>query len=89
MTMTMTLKLISSAKVQMEALTGLLADSVTGISKVDSGWKMMINMLELKRIPPSTDVLVNFAADLDVEGNVTGFERSRSYLRNQIFSAES
>jgi len=87
--MTTTLELIGSAKAQMEELTGLSAESVSGMSKVDSGWKMMINMLELKRIPSSTDVLVNFSASLDIEGNVTGFERCRSYLRNQVFVEET
>lgn len=82
--MTTTHDLVRSAKSQVEDLTGLLSDSVSSMNKVDDGWHLVVNMIELKRIPSSTDVLATFDVSLDADGNVTGYHRHRRYLRDQI-----
>lgn len=77
-------ELMRIAKAQVEDLTGLPSDCVSGLSKTNDGWHLVINLIELKRIPASTDVLATFNVTLDAEGNVASYHRSRRYLRSQI-----
>jgi|TARA_R110002012_G_scaffold59502_2_gene155631 hypothetical protein len=83
------INLVGGAKDQLEELTGLASDSVSRLSKVEDGWQLVINMVELKRIPASTDMLAIFEVTLDAEGNITGYHRSRRYLRDQIQEDDS
>jgi hypothetical protein len=82
--MVSTQDLVRGAKAQLGDLTGLPSDSVSGLAKADGGWELVVNMIELKRIPPSTDVLATYEVSLDGEGNVTAYHRSRRYLRDQV-----
>jgi hypothetical protein len=69
------------AKEQMLALTGLSASTVSGLSKDAQGWHVMVDMVELKRIPASSDVLANYDVLLDGEGNLLSYKRTRRYYR--------
>ena len=43
-----------------------------------------MDLIELKRIPESTDVLASYEALLDDEGNLLRYQRTRRYLRQEI-----
>jgi hypothetical protein len=75
---------VRCAMTQLGDLTGLASDNVSSLAKTDGGWQLVVNMIELKRIPPSTDVLATFEVSLDAEGNIAAYHRSRRYLRDQI-----
>lgn len=78
------LELIRRVKTQVQELTGFFADSVSDFNATEGGWEVTVNVLELKRIPPSTDLLAAYQITLDKEGNVTGYHRLRRYLRDQV-----
>ncbi|MDQ0507103.1 hypothetical protein QOZ94_003919 [Xanthobacter agilis] len=82
--MATTLDLIRNVKTQVQELTGFYADSVSDFNEIEGGWEMTVNLLELKRIPASTDLLAAYRIVLDKDGNVTGYHRSRRYLRDQV-----
>ncbi|GLK71408.1 gas vesicle protein [Ancylobacter dichloromethanicus] len=82
--MATTLELIRNVKTQVQELTGFAADSVSEFNATELGWEMTVNLLELKRIPSSTDLLAAYRITLDKDGNVTGYHRSRRYLRDQV-----
>lgn len=82
--MATTLELIRKVKTQVQELTGFSADSVSEFSASDGGWEMTVNLLELSRIPSSTDLLAAYRITLDGEGNVTSYHRMRRYLRDQV-----
>jgi len=84
-----TQEVVRNGKAQLGDLIGLVADSVSSLSKVDGGWKLVINMIELKRIPPSTDVLASFDVSMDEAGNVIDYQRSRRYRRDQMMEDAS
>jgi hypothetical protein len=42
-----------------------------------------VQVVELSRIPNSTDVLGSYAVTLDKEGELVGYRRNRRYHRNQ------
>jgi hypothetical protein len=65
------------------ALHGRSPDSVSGVQKVDEGWRLDMEVVELERIPPSTTVMATYEVDLDADGEVRGYRRKRRYYRNQ------
>lgn len=79
-----TLELIRKVKDELHELTGFTADSVTEVNATEDGWEIIVNLLELKRIPASTDLLAAYRITLDRDGNVVGYARVRRYLRDQV-----
>lgn len=65
------------------ALHGRRPDSVSGVQRIDEGWRLDIEVTELERIPPSTTVMATYEVDLDADGEVQGYRRKRRYYRNQ------
>jgi Gas vesicle synthesis protein GvpO len=68
---------------QLAELTNLKFDSVSAVDKKETGWHVTVNVVELSRIPHSTDVLGVYEVDLDAEGNLEGYRRGPRYLRDQ------
>jgi hypothetical protein len=66
---------------QLAMLSGRVAEAVTGLEKDDDGWRVRVEVLELERIPHSTDVLAEYAVDLDEDGDLTSYKRVRRYTR--------
>jgi hypothetical protein len=62
-------------------LTGKPAESVTGLERADDGWTVEVEVLELERIPSTTDVLATYQVSLDDDGELLGCRRVRRYLR--------
>ncbi|HEY2437702.1 MAG TPA: gas vesicle protein [Solirubrobacteraceae bacterium] len=64
-------------------LTGRSAESVLGIRQDDDGWKVTVEVVELSRIPSSTDLLGCYVVTLDDDGELIAYERVRRYQRGQ------
>ena len=76
-------ELVRRAKQQLASLTGNRLESVSGLSRDRDGWRVTIEVVELQRIPPSTDVLASYEVELDSRGNLLGYQRTRRYVRSQ------
>jgi Gas vesicle synthesis protein GvpO len=72
-----------AAHKQLAELTGRPVESVLGLRKDDDGWKVTLEVVELSRIPNSTDLLGCYVVTLDDEGELLGYERVRRYQRGQ------
>jgi len=83
------IEIAQRAKEQLAQLTGLTVDTVSGFDKRDEGWRVTVELVELKRIPDATDLLATYETVLDDEGNVLNYQRIRRYLRGQIMEEES
>lgn len=64
-------------------LTGHAPETVLGLRRGEEGWQVMVEVLEMQRVPSSTDLLGCYVVDLDQEGEVVGYERRRRYQRGQ------
>jgi hypothetical protein len=62
-------------------LIGRPIESVTGIDKNGSEWTVTLEVLELERVPNTTDVLGKYEVTLDKNGELTGARRTRRYVR--------
>jgi hypothetical protein len=66
---------------QLLELTGKEAEGVTGLERADDGWKVRVEVVEVRRIPDTTDVLALYEVDVDEDGDLTGYRRLRRYAR--------
>lgn len=71
----------SEAARQLGQLTGRQSEGVTGLEKTEDGWKVQVEVVEVRRIPETTDVLAIYEIDADDEGNLEGYRRLRRYTR--------
>ena len=73
------------AKRQLAEVTGFKPVAAIGSYRDAKGWHVSVDMLEMARLPDSTDLLGTYAVDLDEEGSMVKFEKKRSRLRGQPY----
>jgi hypothetical protein len=71
----------SKVKAELSSLTGLDVDTVSGVEKSGDDWNVVVEMVELTRIPNSSDVLASYAVAADDNGDILSYRRTRRYLR--------
>jgi hypothetical protein len=69
------------AKEQLTELTGLKANSVSSLQHDAQGWRVVAEMIELKRIPESADIIASYELLLDDDGELLNYQRTRRYAR--------
>jgi hypothetical protein len=74
-------QLAGTAREVVYGLTGKRPESVTGLERSDDGWRVDVEVLELERIPATTDVLATYEVTLDEQGELQGYRRVHRYLR--------
>jgi hypothetical protein len=75
--------LVQQARRQVSELTGLNAESVTGLKRsVDDSWIVTVEALELSRVPSTMDVLGTFEVTLSGEGELVGFRHLGRHRRS-------
>lgn len=74
---------LRKAREQFEELTGHHPESVSALTRTDSGWQMTAEVLELERVPDTMSLLASYAVTLDDGGDVLGYERVRRYTRGR------
>jgi hypothetical protein len=62
-------------------LTGKGVEGVTGLERTDDGWTVQVEVVEVRRIPDTTDVLALYEIDTDRQGALEGYRRIRRYAR--------
>jgi Gas vesicle synthesis protein GvpO len=77
-------EVVARVRRDLPQLMGRPIESVLGLERdEDDGWSVMVQIVELSRIPHSTDVLGAYAVKVDPDGEVIGWRRRRRYHRNQ------
>ena len=77
------LELGRAAVEQLAELTGQKVEGLSGIHRNDDGWVVNAEVLELRRIPETSDVLATYEVELDGDGSLTGYRRVTRYPRAQ------
>jgi hypothetical protein len=62
-------------------LTGKAVEGVTGLEGTDDGWTVQVEVVEMRRIPDTTDVLALYEVSTDKQGSLLGYRRLRRYAR--------
>jgi hypothetical protein len=77
-------ELVRAARRQIEELIGETPESVSGVRRTDGGWAVSFEVVEVRRIPETTDVLSSYEVTVDDDGNLLDLERRRRYRRSQV-----
>jgi hypothetical protein len=64
-------------------LTGLEPESVTLLEPTDHGWRIGVEVVELERVPDSTDVLAVYQVELDEHGRTVSYRRAQRHYRGR------
>lgn len=68
---------------QLVGLTGKEFEGIVGLSRSDDGWSVSVELLEMRRIPSTTDVIAVYEVDVDQDGDLTGYRRLHRFLRGE------
>ena len=77
-------KIVEQARNHARDLLGEEPESVTGVERSNGSWSVTVEVVELHRVPDTTDVLAAYEIVLDDDGNLVRFDRTRRYLRSQV-----
>jgi hypothetical protein len=80
-------RIVVQARQQLAALLGSEPERVSGLYRTNGGWTVQLEVVEVARIPPTTDVLASYELELDGGRNLVGLTRTRRYRRSQIDEA--
>ena len=69
------------AREQLEELLERTAESVSSLERTNDGWRARLEVVELARVPESTDVLATYEVELDDDGNLRRYSRVTRYHR--------
>jgi outer membrane biosynthesis protein TonB len=76
-------ELSERARDAVRQLRGVEAESISGLARTPNGWAVTLEVVEVHRIPESTDVLASYEVELAEDGGLVRFERTRRYHRTQ------
>jgi hypothetical protein len=77
---------VQSALEQFAGLTRLEPVGATGVRREENGWSVLVDVVELERVPSTTSVMATYRVDIDENGELTGYERLRRFSRGQVDS---
>jgi hypothetical protein len=74
---------VQRARRQLSALLERPVESVSAFERTHDGWLVALEVVEVSRIPESTDVLASYEVELDDDRNLKRYARVRRYNRAQ------
>ena len=74
---------VERARRQLSSLLERPVESVSAFERMHDGWLVTLEVVEVSRIPESTDVLASYEVELDENGDLIAFERVRRYQRSE------
>jgi hypothetical protein len=75
---------VENARRQLQEILGVEPESVSGFERNGDCWTVTLEVVEVRRIPESTDVLSSYEVTIDDDGNVVGAAPRRRYRRSQV-----
>jgi len=77
-------EIVRNALTQFVELSGQEPDRVSGVRRVDDGWSLLVDVVDVERVPATTSVLSTYRVDVDGDGEMTGYERVRRFTRSSV-----
>ena len=73
---------VKRAVEQFTVLSGLDPDSLSGLRREKDGWSLLVDVVELERIPLTLSILATYRVDADRDGHLVAYERLRRFTRD-------
>jgi gas vesicle protein GvpO len=73
-----------AANAGMRGLADVIGNQVVGVTEVSprhDGWIVAVEVLELQRLPSSADIMALYEAELDMDGTLRSYRRTKRYTR--------
>jgi hypothetical protein len=68
---------------QLRMLTGRDVEGAAGLERADDGWRVLLEVVEVARVPRATDVIGVYEVTVDADGDLVSYDRIRRYVRAQ------
>jgi hypothetical protein len=81
-------EVLAVARERLRALRGHDAESISSFERTQDGWVVRLEVVEVSRIPESTDVLASYEVELDDDQGLRSCRRVRRYYRAQADEGE-
>jgi hypothetical protein len=75
---------VRAALEQFAGLTQLQPVGATGVRREEQGWSVLVDVVEVERVPTTTSVMATYKVDIDGSGALTGYERLRRFSRGSV-----
>jgi hypothetical protein len=72
------------AAAELGGLLGREPEAIVSVDRSDDGWRIGVEVLEIRRVPDTADVLAEYEVDVDEDGQLLGYRRARRYTRGQV-----
>jgi hypothetical protein len=82
------LELARAALTTVEELTGHRSEAATGLEWDGESWCVTVEVLEMSRVPSTTDVIGSYQVRLDGQGTLRGYKRLRRFVRGEARDEE-
>jgi hypothetical protein len=66
---------------QFPDLSGKVIEQVTGVEKGEDTWTVGAEVVEVRKVPNTADVLALYNVEVDSDGDILGYRRVRRYSR--------
>jgi hypothetical protein len=76
-------KAMRTARDQLQELLGKAVESASALERTQNGWVATLEVVELSRIPETTDVLASYELELDEKLGLRSYRQVRRYTRSQ------
>lgn len=71
------------AAAHLATLTRRPVEGISAIAREEQGWRVEVEVVEVSRVPSSTDVLGTYAVWVDGAGELLGYERVERFVRGR------
>jgi hypothetical protein len=75
---------IGRAAAEFQRMTGQRVERVVGMTRMEDGWGLTLEVVELERVPDSTNVIATYDLSVGEDGDLREFTRTRRYYRNMV-----
>jgi hypothetical protein len=59
-------------------------EAIVSLERTDDGFRVGVEILEIRRIPNTADILAEYEVDADEDGHLTSYRRVRRYTRGHV-----
>jgi hypothetical protein len=81
-------ELSAAALATVRELTGYKPEAVTGLEWDGDLWQVRVDVLELARVPNTTDMIGEYLVSLDEDGTLRGYKRVARFQRGKQMDGE-
>jgi hypothetical protein len=75
---------VEQARHELQELLAVEPERVSGFERTDGKWTVTLEVVDVRRIPESTDVLASYDVTLDDDRNLVSVAQTRRYRRSQV-----